>query len=103
MIPFDAAHKAVHYPPDRRFRIWIRPAVTVILVLIVFIPLIFAWGRNALFGLPHIPVMSEFNEEMPSGPHGFRAWIRWSHFFNMLSRFMLSRSGLSILMDHPRV
>ena len=26
MIPFDAAHKAVHYPPDRRFRIWIRPS-----------------------------------------------------------------------------
>lgn len=26
MISFDAAHKAVHYPPDRRFRIWIRPS-----------------------------------------------------------------------------
>jgi hypothetical protein len=26
MIPFDAAHKAVHYPPDRRFRFWIRPS-----------------------------------------------------------------------------
>ena len=26
MIRFDAAHKAVHYPPDRRFRVWIRPS-----------------------------------------------------------------------------
>lgn len=103
MIPFDAAHNAVHYQPDRRFRIWISPAVTVILVLIVFIPLILAWEQNALFGLPHIPVMSEFNEGMPSGSHGFPAWIRWSHFFNMLFLFMLIRSGLSILMDHPRV
>lgn len=85
MIPFDAAHRAVHYPPDRRFRIWIRPSVIVILALIVLIPLILAWGQNLLFGLPHIPVMPEFNEGMASGPHGFPAWIRWSHFFNMLS------------------
>jgi len=27
MISFDAAHKAVHYPEDRRFRIWIRPSI----------------------------------------------------------------------------
>jgi truncated hemoglobin YjbI len=26
MISFDAAHAAVHYAPDRRFRVWIRPS-----------------------------------------------------------------------------
>ena len=25
MVAFDAAHAAVHYPPDRRLRIWIAP------------------------------------------------------------------------------
>jgi hypothetical protein len=39
----------------------------------------------------------------PSGPHGFPVWIRWSHFFNLIFLFMLIRSGLSILMDHPRL
>ena len=29
MISFDAAHGAVHYPKDRRFRIWIRPYILV--------------------------------------------------------------------------
>jgi hypothetical protein len=27
MIAFDAEHKSVHYPEDRRFRIWIRPSI----------------------------------------------------------------------------
>ena len=29
MVQFDAEHKAVHYPPDRRFRIWIRPSILI--------------------------------------------------------------------------
>src|SRR5579863_1404976 len=29
MISFDAAHRAVHFPPDRRFRIWIRPPILI--------------------------------------------------------------------------
>jgi hypothetical protein len=29
MVRFDDAHKAVHYPPDRRFRIWIRPSILI--------------------------------------------------------------------------
>jgi|GEM_PF-4372598 len=30
MIAFDAAHKAVHYPPDRRVRIWLKPSFIVV-------------------------------------------------------------------------
>jgi len=30
MISFDAAHHAVHYPPDRRFRVWIKPSFIVV-------------------------------------------------------------------------
>ena len=29
MVQFDAAHRAVHYPADRRFRIWIRPSILI--------------------------------------------------------------------------
>jgi len=25
MQAFDAVHRAIHYPPDRRFRVWIDP------------------------------------------------------------------------------
>lgn len=103
MIPFDDAHRAVHYPPDRRFRIWIRPSVLSILILLVLIPLILAWGQVAAFGMPFIASSSASIEGAVSGPHGFPLWIRWTHFFNMIFLFMLMRSGLSILMDHPRL
>ncbi len=35
MISFDAAHAAVHYPQDRRLRIWIRPSILIGLGLVV--------------------------------------------------------------------
>ncbi len=103
MIAFDAAHKAVHYPEDRRFRVWLsREAVLILLVLVLF-PVLLAWGEHAIFGLPHLAPSPASNQGMPSGPHGFPFWIRWSHFFNLFFLFMLIRSGLSILMDHPRL
>ena len=43
MIPFDAAHAAVHYPPDRRLRIWIRPSVLAFAALLVLLPVLAAW------------------------------------------------------------
>ena len=45
MISFDAAHKAVHYPPDRRFRIWIRPSFMVGAVILILIPFLLAWTQ----------------------------------------------------------
>ena len=103
MIPFDEAHEAVHYPPDRRFRVWIRPSFVAGAVVLIFLPLLFAWGQAAIFGLPYIPPVPQFNEASPTGPHGFPLWIRYAHFFNFLFLMMLVRSGLSILMDHPRL
>lgn len=103
MIRFDEAHRKVHYPDDRRFRIWLRPSAVVILLLVIFIPMAVAWTQRAIFGLPHITPSPASVEGAVTGPHGFPAWIRWSHFFNMFFLFMLIRSGLSILMDHPRL
>lgn len=97
MIHFDAAHRAVHYPTDRRFRIWIRPSVLIILILCVLIPLILAWGENALYGLPAMTIIPQLREGSMGGPHGFPGWTRWFHFFNFFLLAMLARSGLSIL------
>jgi methionine sulfoxide reductase catalytic subunit len=103
MIPFDKAHTAVHYPDDRRFRIWLRPSALILLLVIVVTPLVLAWVQGAFFGLPHIAQNAASIQGAASGPHGFPAWIRWSHFFNLFFVFMLMRSGLSILVDHPRL
>ena len=103
MIAFDAAHKAVHYPPDRRFRIWVRPSFVGSLLVLACLPVLFAWIQVAVSGLPHIPQVLPFDESAPTGPHGFPVWVRYCHFFNFLFLTMLVRSGLSILMDHPRL
>ncbi|HEY6118522.1 MAG TPA: cytochrome b/b6 domain-containing protein, partial [Pyrinomonadaceae bacterium] len=103
MVSFDAAHKAVLYPPDRRFRIWIKPSFVAGVVALILIPLLFAWGQAAIFGLPYIASVPQFSQVSPTGPHGFPVWIRYAHFFNFFFVMMLIRSGLSILMDHPRL
>ena len=103
MINFDAAHKAVHYPPDRRFRIWLKPSVVGAVLVLVGLPVLVAWGQAAVFGLPYIQPVLPYSESAATGPHGFPVWVRYCHFFNFLFLTMLIRSGLSILMDHPRL
>ena len=103
MIRFDSEHKAVHYPPDRRFRIWIRPAILWGILIAVMIPFAIAWLQYVFFGLPFIPPVPEYQAASTAGPHGFPLAIRYTHFFNFLFLAMLIRSGISILMDHPRL
>jgi methionine sulfoxide reductase catalytic subunit len=103
MIPFDDAHRKVHYPNDRRFRVWVRPSILIGLLVLALAPVVLALVQNAVFGLPYIAPSPASHEGAASGPHGFPFWIRWSHFFNMVFLFMLIRSGLSILVDHPRL
>jgi DMSO/TMAO reductase YedYZ molybdopterin-dependent catalytic subunit/thiosulfate reductase cytochrome b subunit len=103
MIAFDAAHRAVHYPEDRRFRIWIKPEILWGLAIAIFIPIAIAWLQYALSGLPYIVPIRQYDSALPGGPHGFPLAIRYTHFFNFLFLTMLIRSGISILMDHPRL
>jgi len=103
MIQFDAAHKAVHYPEDRRFRVWVRPRVLVILAVVCLTPVVAAYVQWGVFGLPHIEHVGSEQQYNTAGPHGFPAWIRYLHFFTFLFVTILIRSGLSILMDHPRL
>lgn len=103
MVKFDAAEKAVHYPADRRFRIWIRPSFAAAVVALILLPFVIAWVQAAIFGLPYLPPVSILYATAARGVHGFPWWLRWAHFFNFVFLMMLVRSGLSILMDHPRL
>ncbi len=103
MIPFDAAHKAVHYPDDRRFRIWVRPSILIGISVAILCAIAAAWIQFALAGLPPIAPVPQVYPNNFSGPHGFPLWLRYCHFFNFFFVMLLIRSGLSILMDHPRL
>jgi len=101
MIAFDAAHQAVHYPPDRRFRLWLRPSILMGVVVGAGLMIAPAWIQWAVAGLPAIVLPPEPGD--PASPHGFPLWLRLSHFLNFAFVMLLIRSGLSILMDHPRL
>src|SRR5665213_226034 len=103
MISFDAVHAAIHYPPDRRFRIWIRPSILMVAVVLVLLPVLAAWIEFLRFGLPYIPPVPQIYPDNFAGPQGFPLWVRYFHFFNFVFLMMLIRSGLSILADHPRL
>ena len=53
------------------------------------------WG---VAGLPSVPAPWHSAE-----PSGFPAWLRITHYVNFLFLILLIRSGLQILMDHPRL
>ena len=55
MIPFDDAHRAVHYPNDRRFRVWVRPSLLVGLLVLALMPVGLAWVQNAAIQLRDAP------------------------------------------------
>jgi methionine sulfoxide reductase catalytic subunit len=58
------------------------------------------WGAVGLPALPHGPALTP---ETAAGPYGFPAWLRVTHYVNFLFLILLIRSGLQILMDHPRL
>ena len=89
MINFDAAHKAVHYPPDRRFRVWLKPSIVGTVLVLVGLPVLIAWGQAAVFGLPYIQPVLPYSQSSATGPHGFPVWVRYCHFFNFLFLTML--------------
>lgn len=103
MISFDATERAVHYPPDRRFRVWVRPSILIGVAAALFALVAASWIEVAFAGLPHVPAVSPIYAHNFAGPHGFPVWVRYCHFFTFLFLTMLMRSGLSILADHPRL
>src|SRR5690348_17968551 len=58
------------------------------------------WG---MFGLPSVSSSLTLILERPAEPYGFPAWLRVTHYVNLVFLVLLIRSGLQILMDHPRL
>ena len=103
MQTFDDVHRTVHYPPDRRFRIRLNPWFARVVAGVCLVPVLLAWGQYGISGLPTGLVVAVVYPSDTLSVHGFPLWLRLSHFLNFLFVTMLIRSGLSILMDHPRL
>ena len=83
----------------------VRIKLTTLLPLmgICALPWIAAYVQWALLGLPAIAASPNVTMDTATQPYGFAAWIRVTHYVNLLFMVLLVRSGLQILMDHPRL
>jgi sulfoxide reductase catalytic subunit YedY len=81
-------------------RIRLKPLLLFVSPLVVLVAA--AYLQWATVGLPTVPPVSRaLLDTAPS--QGFPAWLRVTHFVNFLFVILLIRSGLQILMDHPRL
>ena len=105
MTHFDEAHRRVHVPDDQRMVVVLRRRYLIWLVVVVAVPILFACLQVLTFGIhsAFAPVAGITASASNGEPRGFPVWIRWTHFANLFFLFLLMRSGLSILMDHPRL
>ena len=69
-------------------------------LLLLVVAAYIQWGT---VGLPPMPSRPVLTPETVTGPYGFPAWLRITHYINFLFLILLIRSGLQILMDHPRL
>ncbi|HEV3074978.1 MAG TPA: molybdopterin-dependent oxidoreductase [Thermoanaerobaculia bacterium] len=82
---------------------WIRPATVLSLAVPVALLVIAAYVQWCTVGLPPVPGIHEVTPATATQPYGFPAWIGITHYVNLLFLVLLVRSGLQILMDHPRL
>src|SRR5680860_961703 len=90
------------YPKDRKLVMVIKPYMWIVFGAIVLIPVGAAWFQYLVYGLPADP-SATLPPITPADPTGFPSWIRISHWVNFLFLSLIIRSGLSILVDHPRL
>jgi hypothetical protein len=104
MIPhFTAAEKAMHYPADRKFYVRLKPYMLFIIGLVLLGSIAIAWIQYLFFGLPPDPSLSFAPVAEATQPSGFPIWINISHWVNFFFLVLIIRSGLSILVDHPKL
>ena len=76
----------------------LKPAVLLFLISPLVMVVAAAYIQWGVAGLPAVVPPTE-----AMGPAGFPGWVRITHFVNFLFLTLLVRSGLQILMDHPRL
>lgn len=104
MIPhFTAAEKAMHYPADRNFYVRLKPYMLFTIGMVLLGSIAIAWIQYLFFGLPPDPSLSFSPVVAISQPSGFPIWVNISHWVNFFFLVLIIRSGLSILVDHPRL
>ena len=102
MTHFSEAEKTVHYPADRRSFAAVKPYMLVIFfALIIGLPGI-AWLQYLLVGLP-VDTSLAVVPLITADASGFPIWLNLSHWVNFFFLVLIIRSGLSILVDHPRL
>lgn len=99
MIRDSAAHRRPERRSGRRLVFIVQRRYLVWLAVAVAIPIAAAWIQFVAFGIPAEP--SAIVSGAPA--QGFPGWIRWTHYADIVFLFLLVRSGLSILVDHPRL
>ena len=104
MIPhFTEAEKVIQYPENRRFYVRLKPYMLVIIGMILLGSIVIAWIQYLFFGLPSDPSVAFSPVATAGEPSGFPMWINISHWVNFFFLILIIRSGLSILVDHPRL
>jgi hypothetical protein len=72
LISFDPAHRAVHCPPDRRFRIWIRPSSLIGIGIAILSVIAASWIEVAVAGLLMFQLFLRYILTTSQGRTGFR-------------------------------
>jgi hypothetical protein len=98
MISFDAAHKTVHYPQDRRFRIWVRPSILIGIAAAIALLLFAAWIEFGLVGLPYVSLVHWVATNPSAGlaptPRGHGSAVHAS--VPAISRLRMPPAGMSV-------
>jgi len=74
----------------------------VIFAIFILVPIGAAWLQYLLLGLPIDPAFT-IPSKTSADPVGFPIWLNLSHWVNFFFLILIIRSGLSILVDHPRL
>jgi thiosulfate reductase cytochrome b subunit len=82
---------------------YIQRTTLLVLVAPVVLLVIVAYIQWVAVGLPAVPAYPPLPPEMATPPYGFPTGVRLTHYVNFLFLILLIRSGLQILMDHPRL
>ncbi len=73
------------------------------LVLPIVLAVIAAYVQWMTLGLPQLPAAGNLTPETTTLHYGFPAWIGITHYVNLLFLVLLTRSGIQMLMNHPRL